>query len=595
MAEWLRRQPAKLMGFARVGSNPTVVEFLFYPIRNTKLYHTADASIISPFAYIPDTPYNILRIAKAISHENGKPSRYVCDWVSDHLPVSMDDETFVKNVSAKIEKECTESETDPFVACGHFTQAIFDEAKAQKKRNKEAAKNNHNDMTDIHLCIKAMKLINAGAPNIDNIRNFFDKHRTLTPLAPLLDNFPLDDKLMRAHINSLLVKQGSDNFEQENFLEKHIDELLINPLPSTTAPKGSNRAAGFIEDVRRSGNLRSGSRLHSLRVDSHSPPTSDPEKMANILSNCWQLWGNRRTNSPSDEQIEEYLCSYDVALPANFVLNIPSIDDIIDYIHKTKNSCPGPDGVHYALLRPFSHKIAWIIRGILVSMSEGKKPPSDFNEVLQFYFPKSDSLLPQDTRPISVANTVCRIIAKILADSITPAAKKILNKAQKGFIPGRSINEHVEDVTNVFYSNLRKKQQHYILFLDTEKAFDSLDHGFIFKVLNHIGCPEWYINCYKGLLHNIQGITRIFLNRGVKQGCPMSPIVFALCFDVLLHKLSLLGDDCEDFAFADDLAISTSKFACLVSCLHVIKSFSLFSGLGLNYKKSVMFFFFLNF
>ena len=28
MAEWLRRQPAKLMGFARVGSNPTVVVFL---------------------------------------------------------------------------------------------------------------------------------------------------------------------------------------------------------------------------------------------------------------------------------------------------------------------------------------------------------------------------------------------------------------------------------------------------------------------------------------------------------------------------------------------------------------------------------------
>jgi hypothetical protein len=29
MAEWLRRQPAKLMGYARVGSNPTVVEFFF--------------------------------------------------------------------------------------------------------------------------------------------------------------------------------------------------------------------------------------------------------------------------------------------------------------------------------------------------------------------------------------------------------------------------------------------------------------------------------------------------------------------------------------------------------------------------------------
>jgi hypothetical protein len=318
--------------------------------------------------------------------------------------------------------------------------------------------------------------------------------------------------------------------------------------------------------------------------------------MAEILAKCWQKWGDRRTNAPSDEQIDDYLKDYDVALPLNFVLNIPSIDDIIDTIHKTKNSCPGPDGVHYALLRAFSRKIANIIHRILVALSEGKKPPQEFNEVLQFYFPKGDSLLPQDTRPISVANTVSRIIAKILADSITPAAKKILRQAQKGFIPDRSINDHVEDITTIFYSNLEKKQQHYILFLDTEKAFDSLDHGFIFKVLKHIGCPPWYINCYQGLLHNIQGIPvlsaptkkRIFLNRGVKQGCPMSPIIFALCFDVLLHKLSLLGLDNGDFAFADDLAISTSKFSTIVNCLHVIKSFSIYSGLGLNYKKSVI-------
>jgi retron-type reverse transcriptase len=205
----------------------------------------------------------------------------------------------------------------------------------------------------------------------------------------------------------------------------------------------------------------------------------------------------------------------------------------------------------------------------LVSLSDGNKPPQEFNEVLQFYLPKGDSLLPQDTRPISVANTVSRIIAKILADAITPAAQKIVRQAQKGFIPGRSINEHIEDITSIFYNKLSKKQQHYLLFLDTEKAFDSLDHGFIFKVLEHIGCPAWYIICYQGLLHNIQGIpvlsaptnARIFLNRGVKQGCPMSPIIFALCFDVLLHKLSLLGKDHDDFAFADDLAVSTSTFA----------------------------------
>ena len=215
--------------------------------------------------------------------------------------------------------------------------------------------------------------------------------------------------------------------------------------------------------------------------------------------------------------------------------------------------------------------------------------------MLQFFFPKGDSLLAKDTRPISVANAIGRIIAKLLVESINPAAGLMLRLSQKGFIPGRQISEHVEAVTQRYYSKVVERKQHYLLLLDTEKAFDSLDHSFIFKVLEKIDCPEWFVNCYRGLLSGVVGIPvvsaptriRINLNRGVKQGCPLSPIIFALCFDVLLHKLAhTLGHDHEDFAFADDLAISSGNFATLISCLHIIKGFSRVSGLGINYKKS---------
>jgi hypothetical protein len=75
------------------------------------------------------------------------------------------------------------------------------------------------------------------------------------------------------------------------------------------------------------------------------------------------------------------------------------------------------------------------------------------------------------------------------------------------------------------------------------------EHFFNLNYNGVVGCPSWFINCYSGLLTEIEGIpvvstqtdVRIKLNRGVKQGCPLSPIIFAICFDVLLHRLRLRG------------------------------------------------------
>ena len=74
----------------------------------------------------------------------------------------------------------------------------------------------------------------------------------------------------------------------------------------------------------------------------------------------------------------------------------------------------------------------------------------------------------------------------------------------------------------------------------SRKAFDSIDHDFIFKVLEKIGMPHWVINTIKGLMHDIRVFTTlknpekkaIFIKRGVKQGCPLSPYLFTIVMTV---------------------------------------------------------------
>jgi ribonuclease HI len=573
----------------------------------------ADTALFHPITYIPEVPYSILRIMKKIKLNGGIGTSYVCDWVTDHLPITIqfirnkdtravntmprwiaDEKEFIDGVHSKLDSLLSGND-DPFNAFQLFSDTIENDALEFTKRAKGKKDKRRSDIASLHICFKALRMLTSATPNIKKIDELGKKHDFLTALLPPLDSLPLDDSKLRQHINALLVVEGDDSCELEEVFNDTLDSILSNLPPSTKAPR-NKRVSEEVEEVRKNGNLRSGSRIHALRVDSSSHPTSDPIRIAGMLRDFWQKLGKVRKDAPSGELIDEYIKDFEVSIPQHLSPKMPSVDDIIDCIHASNNSCPGPDGIHFALIRPFAHKLAPIILAIIEHMANGNPPPPGFNHVLQFYFPKGSSLLAKDTRPISVANSVCRIIAKLMAKAISPAAETILRLAQKGFIPGRHIGDHVEDVTRLFYSKVEKKQQHFLLLLDTEKAFDSLDHGFIYKTLEKIGCPSWFINCYSGLLTDIEGIPvvatqtdiRIKLERGVKQGCPLSPIIFALCFDVLLHKLSrTLGHDHGDFAFADDLAISSGNFSTLLNCLHVIKTFSRFSGLGINYKKSV--------
>ena len=113
--------------------------------------------------------------------------------------------------------------------------------------------------------------------------------------------------------------------------------------------------------------------------------------------------------------------------------------------------------------------------------------------------------------------------------------------------------------------------------------------------MDRVGLPFWLIAAVTGLLHMVtvrpllpDGLGGpIQIHRGVKQGCPLSPLLFVLCYDVLLTFLAEHPDH-EDYAFADDLAVGVDDIPKLVPLLTEISAFSSFSGLGLNMDKTCL-------
>ena len=150
-----------------------------------------------------------------------------------------------------------------------------------------------------------------------------------------------------------------------------------------------------------------------------------------------------------------------------------------------------------------------------------------------------------DTRPISVTNTDNRLLASTVARAIMPAVSTLLDPAQRGFLARINGHSHTEDLNEFFYQGVATNTQRYVFLLDTAKAFDSIDHRWIFKVLEKAEFPIWLRHFVRCSLHDVKvapffgGPPSCFIpiERGVKQGCPLSPLLFIISYDPLLTAL----------------------------------------------------------
>ena len=304
-----------------------------------------------------------------------------------------------------------------------------------------------------------------------------------------------------------------------------------------------------------------------------------------------KIWGKGEPPSPS--HLKSYLHDYHRKLTTHdrTQLAIPSSEALAESIRDTNNSSPGPDGIPFAYYRLFADELAPVLHAILCKLAAGEHPPEGYNHALLHLIPKDDSYLINNTRPISVTNADNRILAKLLARIMGPVLARVLHTNQKGFIPGRNGLDHIRAITERYYTALDSKQQYFILFLDTRKAFDSIHHTFIHATLRKLHIPRWICNVIKGFLTQPKALPvfarthAIDIHKGVKQGCPLSPLLFAICYDVLLSMLDLTADHLS-LAFADDLACGATRLSTILSLLSRIKTFASHSGLGLNIHKT---------
>ena len=171
---------------------------------------------------------------------------------------------------------------------------------------------------------------------------------------------------------------------------------------------------------------------------------------------------------------------------------------------------------------------------------------------------------PVNYRPIALLNTLYKIVATHAAKHLYEISSfyGLIQKTQFGSLPNRRCSDHIF----LLLSKYQNCPASYSLYKDFNKAFNSVPHGSLFKTLEHYRLPSPLIRLMRGLYRAprdypvVNGHTGAshLQTRGVRQGCPLSPILFVLYVNVLLfavpHHLSTpITQHESSHAFVDDL------------------------------------------
>ena len=218
--------------------------------------------------------------------------------------------------------------------------------------------------------------------------------------------------------------------------------------------------------------------------------------------------------------------------------------------HMSASTTPGIDGIPLGLYQRYRHIFAPLLARLFISIWQVGVVPDGFLAGLIACLHKSgDRAESGNYRPITLLNTDYRILAKILANRLNPCLQRLIGPEQTAFLQRRHMGDNI-----IFLQSLPRLLDLYgitgcVVFCDFRKAYDTLDRGFLTAVLQQMGLGEGFIKWVRLLLSETYAAAKVngfvseleLFEAGVRQGCPLAPLLYICVAHALLCFLKQRG------------------------------------------------------
>ncbi|KAJ2938173.1 hypothetical protein O0L34_g18513 [Tuta absoluta] len=257
----------------------------------------------------------------------------------------------------------------------------------------------------------------------------------------------------------------------------------------------------------------------------------------------------------------------------NVSTNVPKIEEreVFNHINLLSNEkSPGPDGICNEALKLGKPIILHHLTNLFNMILDTEEIPMQWctSDIILLY-KKGDPLDIGNYRPISLMASTYKLFTSIILKRITPIIDQDQPMEQAGFRSGFSTTDHIHTLEQVLEKFKEFNRPLYLAFIDYSKAFDTISHNSIWKALESTKLDVKYIRILKNIYRN--SVSRVKLEttgkdikieRGVRQGDPLSPKLFIAVLENIFKKLNwsqkgirINGHLLNHLRFADDIVI----------------------------------------
>lgn len=424
-----------------------------------------------------------------------------------------------------------------------------------------------------------------------------EKARTLNQLIEAFKNIPADQDLAS---NIDLLKKEITNSE----IEKAVGARIRSKVKWLDLGEKPTKYFYALEKARGADQT-----IKALK-NKEGLEVNEPTELTEVAADFYQELYTPDTAPGREDAQERILDSWSKMItPAQReVLEKPMTEEELKQALSSmgKEKSPGLDGLTVEFYQTFWSDLApQYLKVINEIFHERSLPSSQKYGIITLIFKKGEREDIKNWRPISLLNVDFKLISKVLTNRLAKVLPSILSPEQTA-VKGRYIMDAVHTIQIITWHLKRSGSEGGILYLDQEKAFDRVDHNFLWKVLEKAGIPSSFIEMIQTLYRDSSSMVKIngFLSRsirikrGVRQGDPLSPLLFTLVIEALANyirnhpdikgiKIPGIDESIRISLYADDTAIPFSGLDELPAIKEALELYCEASDAKLNLKKCI--------